>query len=133
MRTRSDQVTDALDVLTAKGVKLDEIFERYKASIVEAVSKDYIAKERGKLAGEILAVLNSDSGTYVWRESGVKVIFDNYFLEYYLDCTYVQSIALYKKRIAQDKLSIRQMEYLHLRLVEQPEFRPAQESLLEAV
>lgn len=132
MRTRSDQVTDALDVLTANGVKLDEIFERYRASIVESAAKDYIAKERKRLSAEIFAVLNSPAGMYVWREVDCKVVFDNYFMRDYLEIACTDDVKKYKKLLAKEFISIRELEWVHKRLVEQPEFRPAQQSLLEA-
>jgi hypothetical protein len=132
MRTKSDQVTDALDVLIGHGVKLEEIFERYRASIVESAAKDYVSKERKRLCIEILAVLHTGNGVYVWRDDSSKVEFDNEFMEFYLNIVSSWDIIKYKKLLIKDKIPIRELEYVHKRLVEQPEFRPAQESLLEA-
>lgn len=131
MSTRSDQVTDALDVLISCGVKLDEIFERYNASTVEQAAKDYIAKERAALKDNILKVLRKD-GCFVWKEDSSKVLFDDYFIEFYLPLLPCAAFGYFMKALTTDKLTLLQLEYAHLRLVEQPEFRPAQESLLEA-
>lgn len=131
MRTRSDQVTDALDVLISCGVKLHEIFERYNASTVEQAAKDYIGKERESLRNDILNVLRKD-GCFVWKEDSSKVLFDDYFIEFYLPLLHSASFGNFMSFLSRDKLTLRMLEYAHLRLVEQPEFRPAQQSLLEA-
>lgn len=137
MRTNSDQVTEALDVLITHGVNLEEIFERYRATTVEQAAKDYIAKERTAMKDNILKVL-SRSGGYVWRDDGSKVIFDDYFVEFYLPLLHLElnflmnSFGFIMRCLKDNKLNLRQLEYAHLRLVEEPEFRPAQESLLEA-
>lgn len=131
MRTRSDKVTDALDLLIEYGVKLDEIFERYNASTVEQAAKDYIEKERAVLKENIFKMLNKDGG-YVWKEDSSKVMFDDFFIEFYLPLLHSASFGNFISFLSRDKLTLRQLEYAHLRLVEQPEFRPAQQSLLEA-